>query len=140
MIAKEIAIIAGSSIGFIRMLIMYIASAISTYSDEYGSSISYGEKRYLIWMMIFFFVLAYGIYSLIAKIHKKTKNTLYSASLFALDGAIGFFFFFGQSIKSMISGESFYQDLLLSLIFLVSLSYGVFVIAKEAKAIQSSNR
>ncbi len=140
MIAKEIAIIAASSIGFIRMLIMYIISALSTYADEYGSSISYGEKRYLIWMMIFFFVLAYGIYSLVVKMRKKTKNTIYSASLFAIDGAIGFFFFFGQSIKSMIDAESFYQGLLLSLIFLVSLSYGVFAIIKETKAIQSSNR
>ncbi len=138
---KGLASIVLGAYGGLSFLAYYIKSAIEgTYVDSYGSSYFYGQKNYLVLAIIFLFVAAYGVYSLVVFLRKKSENPMYFPAIIAIDGAIGFFYFLGECIKNGLKGKDFTVGLLVSVFFLLIAFFASFILLEKIKSNQSSNQ
>ena len=126
--------------GFFLFLILYILSAIEgTSIDEYGLSLFYGKKSYLVLTILFLIVSLYGVYLLVCTLKKKEDKPLYKGVFFASIGTIGFFYFLSEAIGNGLDGESYASPLLFSFFFLIPLGLGILDVVEILKS-QSSNR
>ncbi len=138
---KGLASITLGAYGGIAFLVYYIKSAIEgTYVDSYGSSYSYGQKSYLVLAIIFLFVAAYGIYSLVTFLHKKSENPMCFPAIMAIDSVIGFLYFLGECIKNGLKGKEFAVSLLVSIFFLLIGVFASLILLERIKSNRSSNR
>lgn len=126
--------------GFFLFLVLYILSAIEgTSIDEYGLSLFYGQKSYLVLAILFLIVSLYGVYLLACALERKEDKPLYKAAFLASIGTIGFFYFLSEAIGNGLGGESYVSPLLFSFFFLVPLGLGIVDLIEILKS-QSSNR
>ncbi|MFA6675616.1 MAG: hypothetical protein WCS49_01940 [Bacilli bacterium] len=122
------------SFGFLSCLSYYIISTIPNfYSDSYGTSIAYGNKDYLVWSMLFLIIISVAIIHIIEERKKIRFLNINSAGLIFI-GSLGAIYYLAKAIESVFDGETSYLGFVISILFVLIISFGVAMIFDAKKA------
>lgn len=109
-----------SSFGLISFFVLYLISAIKgSESDEWGNSIAYGNKSYLVICIIFFLFTIYGIYALTKSLKKEQEDKSFLSLLTSTSLFIGCAYLFGLTINNGLKGEDVHLIAILSVLLLL---------------------
>lgn len=109
-----------SAYGLISFFVLYLISAIKgSESDEWGNSIAYGNKSYLVICIIFFIFTIYGIYALTKCLKKEKEDKSFLSLLTSTSLFIGFAYLLGLTINNGLKGEDVHLIAILSVLLLL---------------------
>lgn len=109
-----------SAYGLISFFVLYLISAIKgSESDEWGNSIAYGNKSYLVICIIFFIFTIYGIYALTKCLKNETEDKSFLSLLTSTSLFIGFAYLLGLTINNGLKGEDVHLIAILSVLLLL---------------------
>lgn len=102
---KGLAFIIGGGVSFAVSLTFYIISAVqSAYGDEYGTSLSYGNRDLLVLSLLSLCLVALGI-ALVREGKLGKDSPLAEPGVFSLMGSLATLYTLGRGIKLAIKGS-----------------------------------